>query len=448
MAQDGGPVSLGAIQGNVICGYGTGHARFVFARVRDPHRARRWLTRRLASLTWNASWQAEPPPHTINLGFSYSGLLELGVPRERFGGLEAFTAGMSARAEQLGDRGASAPEAWQLGMRDNHLVVILTAWSADAVERLLADAGEELAGLGSGLALSHVQTAAALPGEREHFGFGDGFSQPAIAGASTGPRRGEGTLGRFGRWRDLALGEFILGHPDEGGEPAPAPTGPLAVDATFMVIRKLEQDVAAFRRYTATQADALGRDPEWLAAKLIGRWPNGSAVAKHPERPGPAAAEDREHVNDFRYADDPNGHACPLGAHVRRANPRDALGWDGRLTQRHRLLRRGISYGPPLAAGYDHDDGRERGLMFVCFQSSLERQFEFVQRQWLGDGNVFGLGGDRDPLLAGDGNGQIVIQGRPPRFLSGLPPLVRMRGGDYFLYPGRTGLEALASGRC
>ncbi len=88
--------------------------------------------------------------------------------------------------------------------------------------------------------------------------------------------------------------------------------------------------------------------------------------------------------------------------------------------------------------------------MFVCFQSSIERQFEFVQKQWLGDGNVFGLGDDRDPLMGGSldgGRNEMVIQGSPPVFLSGLPEFVTVRGGDYYLVPGRTGLAALAAGQ-
>ena len=113
------------------------------------------------------------------------------------------------------------------------------------------------------------------------------------------------------------------------------------------------------------------------------------------------------------------------------------------------MLRRGVSYGPQLLEGVTEPDGHERGLMFVSYQASIERQFEFVQQQWLGDGNVFGLGNDRDPLGAGasvngDG-GRMVIQGSPPLFLSGLPRFVTMRGGGYFLLPGRAGLQALVT---
>jgi deferrochelatase/peroxidase EfeB len=110
---------------------------------------------------------------------------------------------------------------------------------------------------------------------------------------------------------------------------------------------------------------------------------------------------------------------------------------------RHRLIRRGISYGPPLEQGAT--DSEVRGLMFVCFCASLERQFEFVQKQWLLDGNVFGLGGDDDPVVAGRASSDtMVIEAEQPLYLRALPRFVTTRGGGYFLLPGRTGLRALA----
>jgi Dyp-type peroxidase family len=442
-------VSLADVQGNVICGYGTGFAHYVFATITDPPAARRWLARRLEHITLNESWEDKPPAYTVNVAFTYAGLRALGVPAESFAGLDAFMQGMAARASDLGDLGGSGPDAWQAGLRDPHVLVTLTSWDAQPLAAGRAEQEQELAGDGdSGLAVSFVQHAATLDrGQREHFGFRDGFSQPAIDGAVTGPRDGEGALTRWGQWRDLKLGEFVLGFEDEGGLNPVAPAGDLGRDATFMVVRKLEQDVPAFRRYVRAQAQLHGRSEDWIGAKMLGRWANGSSLAKYPEAPGPDPAHDRNATNRFRYSDDPAGHACPLGAHVRRANPRDALGWQSRLSQRHRLLRRGVSYGPPLAEGSLEGDGHERGLMFVCFQSSIERQFEFVQRQWLGDGNVFGVGDDRDPLLGrrlDDGTREMVIQGSTPMFLSGLPEFVTVRGGDYFLVPGRAGLAALA----
>lgn len=439
---------LADVQGNVICGYGTPFAHYVFARVTHPPAARRWLADRLDHITFNASWQDNRPEDTFNVAFTHAGLAALGVPDSRFDELGAFVAGMAERAEALGDVGASGPGNWQPGLRDAHVLIVLTAWDEERLHGLGAQQEQQLGNAGSGLTRTHTQCAAALPGAREHFGFGDGFSQPAIAGAVTGPRQGEGTLTRWRRWRDLALGEFILGYQDEGGLEPAAPAGDLGTDATFMVVRKLEQDVLGFRTYVRAQARRYGRDETWIAAKMMGRWPNGSPLALYPDSPGPDASSDREHANRFRYSDDPDGRGCPVGAHVRRANPRDALGWQGRLTQRHRMLRRGMSYGPLMDDHATKPDEHERGLMFVCFQSSIERQFEFVQYQWLGDGNVFGLGDDRDPIAAAapaDG-GRMVVQGSPPLFLSGLPRFVTLRGGDYFLLPGRSGLHALAAG--
>jgi Dyp-type peroxidase family len=443
-------MSLGDVQGNVVVGFGTDYAHYIFARVTDPAAARAWLSDHLPRVTFNGSWQSRPPAHTLNVAFTYAGLVSLGVPPERFRGLDAFVQGMAARSAALGDVGACAPAAWPAPLRETHLMITLTAWKPEALAGVRAEHEERLHRADSGLATTYAQPAATLAGAREHFGFSDGFSQPAIAGADTGPRDGEGTRTRWRSWRDLALGEFILGYRDEGGLDPEAPSGPLASQATFMVVRKLEQDVGAFRTYVREQSQIHGRDADWVAAKLVGRWQNGSSLVANPDRPGIPADQDRARVNRFRYGEDPAGRACPLGAHVRRANPRDALGWESRLSQRHRILRRGMSYGPPLPAGSLAGDGQERGLMFVCYQASLERQFEFIQRQWLGDGNVFGLGGDRDPLAAGDapGRGHMVIQGSPPLFLSGLPRFVTTRGGDYFLVPGRAGLAALAAGRC
>ena len=138
---------------------------------------------------------------------------------------------------------------------------------------------------------------------------------------------------------------------------------------------------------------------------------------------------------------------CPVGAHIRRSNPRDALGFEGHLSFRHRMIRRGMPYGEPLPEGAVTDDGADRGLVFVSFQASISRQFEGVQVQWLNAGNIFGLGHDKDFIL-GDpaGTGKMTIQGRPPFFLTPQEVFVRTRGGEYLFVPGMTGLAALADG--
>ena len=176
---------------------------------------------------------------------------------------------------------------------------------------------------------------------------------------------------------------------------------------------------------------------------MVGRWRDGSPLALRPHGPDPALGNDKERANDFRYGDDELGLRCPRGAHVRRTNPRDALGWEGRLTARHRILRRGMPYGPALPDGAA-DDGAARGLLFVCLQASISRQFEIVQTQWCNDGNAFGLGREADPISGPSGREvRHIIEGEPPRVASALRSYVECRGGEYLVVPAISALRAL-----
>jgi Dyp-type peroxidase family len=305
----------------------------------------------------------------------------------------------------------------------------------------------------SGLELTHAQPAALLGEQREHFGFTDGFSQPAIEGVAREDVRGQGipykspTWWPFAKthWRAIKPGEFVLGYEDEDRGPAPAPPAPFDRNATYMVWRKLRQDVGAFRAQLAEQARRLELDEELVAAKLVGRWRDGSPLVLRPDGPDPALGNDKRRANDFRYGDDPDGLRCPRGAHVRRTNPRDTLGWEGRLTARHRILRRGMPYGPPLPEGAA-DDGEDRGLLFVCLQASIARQFEIVQSQWCNDGNAFGLGREADPITGPAGSEvRHIIEGDPPRVVAPLRSHVECRGGEYLVVPSVSALRALPS---
>ena len=137
-------------------------------------------------------------------------------------------------------------------------------------------------------------------------------------------------------------------------------------------------------------------DEATLAAKIVGRWRNGDAAGRLTRREPPQRfdADGRRAPTTSATHADLDGRRCPLGAHIRRSNPRDALGFEGKLSFRHRMIRRGMPYGPPLPDGVVEDDGKDRGLVFVCFNASISRQFESVQRQWLNDGNIFRLGHD------------------------------------------------------
>ena len=208
--------------------------------------------------------------------------------------------------------------------------------------------------------------------------------------------------------------------------------------------RKLHQDVALFRRFLADRARAYAGAEEKLAAALMGRWRDGTPIERSPDAADPSLGFDLQRNNDFTYGEDLDGFRCPVGAHIRRANPRDAIGFRHKMVHRHRLIRRGMPYGNPLSPGSD-DDGVDRGLIFVCLGASIQRQFEFVQTQWMNDGNIFALGADKD-VLAGDndGTGKMTVQGRPPWFVAAVPRLVTTKGGDYFFLPGIRALRRIS----
>jgi Dyp-type peroxidase family len=439
-------IDLADLQGGIVRGYGSAFrvARHLFARVRDAEAARAFIAALADPVTTAQEWEGDRPATTLNVALSFRALQALGLPERVLDGCPPdFREGMEARAQRLGDD----PRTWDPELRDVEVLLVVHAQSPEALAAECERWENELLGL----EVTHAQDAALLGEAREHFGFTDGFSQPAIEGVAREDVPGQGVFDkprwwRKPRWRAVKPGEFVLGYEDEDRGLAPAPPAPFDRNASFMVWRKLHQDVAAFRSQLAAQAQRLGLDPELVAAKIVGRWRDGSPLALRPDAPDPALGNDRRRANDFRYGGDRLGLRCPRGAHVRRTNPRDALvgAGDGRLTARHRILRRGMPYGPALPEGAP-DDGADRGLLFVCLQASIERQFEIVQAQWCNDGNAFGLGPQGDPIAAPPGGEmRYMIEGDPPRFVSPLRSCVRCRGGEYLLVPSVGALRALA----
>jgi Dyp-type peroxidase family len=217
----------------------------------------------------------------------------------------------------------------------------------------------------------------------------------------------------------------------------------LGRNGSYAVFRKLHQRVALFRQFLkANSSTAEGE--ELLAAKMMGRWRSGAPLALSPERDDPLLGADGARNNNFAYADDPIGLKTPAGSHIRRANPRDAS--VAGAVRLHRMIRRGTAYGPPLPEGVLEDDGADRGIMFVFIGSHLNRQFEFVQTEWMNDGVFIGASAEKDPVsAANDGNGIFTVPRRPVRRrLQGLPRFVVTRGGEYCFIPGLRALRWLA----
>lgn len=340
---------------------------------------------------------------------------------------------------------------------------------------------------------------AMLPTAKEHFGFTDGISDPAFAGQYVPAMEpveavGGGKIKPAGKgWGSIATGEFILGHASEAQEypPSAAPWS-FTRNGTFMAYRKLHQNVGSFLAYADAQAELFrglgGADTpeaarETVMAKMVGRWRSGiplAAAATYAEAQAMAAqwtdvpglqrkgpnrtpaeskrlADFEAMLTDFRYAGDEHGATCPVAAHIRRVNPRDALdptsGTDGAvtdsaLTNRRRIMRRGAPYGDNAAK----DDGSEHGVIFMAICSSLFRQFEFVQQQWVQYGASFNVGNDTDPLCGLRRPGaKFVIPGDPatgkaPFICADIPQFVEARGGDYFFLPSLTALRQIAEG--
>ena len=450
-------LELADIQGDILRAYGNAYERtsYLFVSIGDAARGRDWLGGLVDRVTTAAPWKdGKKPDTTLNVSVTGRGVEALGVPpaiRETFA--SEFLDGMAKRADLLGDVGPSATDKWEpgLGTGEAHVMVTVNALNEELLDEALLALREGVEQ--AGLRIVNEQHAQLLPDAREHFGFADGFSQPAIEGVTDDKAPGGGVPVKGG-WRALAPGELILGYEDEDsrddrkrGLPS-APADPLGRNGTYCFYRKLHQDVALFRR-TLRDAARLyaGGDEELLRAKVVGRWTNGTPLVTSPDRPIDDFSPDAPGANDFRYfTEDPDGGRCPIGSHIRRANPRDGLGWEGMLSFRHRIVRRGMPYGPSLPEGAE-DDGAERGLVFAGFNASLSRQFEGVQIQWLNDGNIFHLGHDKD-FLVGDsaGTGKMTVQGDPPFFLAPARSFVVTRGGEYLFAPGVRALRALADG--
>jgi deferrochelatase/peroxidase EfeB len=489
-------VDYGDVQGIVRFGYGRmKEGSYVLARVKNAEAARGWL--RSAPIT--SATTLNPPPSTaLQVAFTAGGLEALGVSSSVLAGFSReFLTGLTEdnRSRRLGDVGRNAPSRWQWG-------------GAGAVPDLLVMLFAEPGGLGP-----FVQRVTGGPwdaafdvlcdlrtsnlGGVEPFGFADGISQPVL----DWPQERKVSASLIEYSNIVALGEFLLGYRNEyekytdrplldatpaTAELPPAENAPdkkdLGRNGTYLVMRQLRQDVRGFWQFVDRQAGGDRAEVEKLAAALVGRTRAGEPLVPVQDEPiaGIGPERDQVRLNQFTFDRDPLGIACPISAHVRRANPRNtdfpgrptglrrlvaALGF-GRNDFRddltspvrlHRILRRGREYGPWLspadALQPAPSDDPERGLHFICLNANISRQFEFLQNAWMMSTKFSGLTKESDPLL---GNREAIPgcpvtdsftmpeDGALRRRITSVPQFVTVRGGASFFLPGLRALRYFA----
>jgi Dyp-type peroxidase family len=383
------------------------------------------------SVTRDARW--------VTVAFTWNGLRALGLDEASLATFpDEFKQGMAARAAILGDTGGSHPDNWSGGLASPnlHAIAILFARDAGEHDRCLTEHHKLVARSPGVRVLSSLDLQATPPFEyaHDHFGYHDRLSQPVIEGSGEKPTPGSGA--------PLKAGEFILGYPDEEGPPANLPEPCiLSRNGSYMAYRRLEEHVGRFREFLR-QYGQTPQEQELVAAKLMGRWRSGAPLVLSPDRDDVALGADPQRNNDFTYKQqDPYGYAVPLGSHIRRMNPRDTAA----NMNRHRLIRRGATYGSYLPEDAP-DDGVERGIAAFVICASLVRQFEFAQNVWTNDRNFHELGNERDPIIGTqDGTLDFKIPTRPIRkTIRGLPAFTTVRGGAYFFLPGIKALRFLA----
>ncbi|MCW3846038.1 hypothetical protein OF829_02225 [Sphingomonas sp. LB-2] len=550
-------LDLADIQGGILRTYGDGFpkGRNFYLTVRDGKKGRAFVEALLPRITTAARWKdpnrEEPllrtrnprvkdiaraegvpdypgrvqlikPKVTLNIGFTFPGLLALGVPTRTLRGMpDEFIDGMEVRAALLGDDPFldQRDAVWRDSRGDKRVHILVTMYAQmepdgtpcaelenetkEIVRLCKASKGGVVLLDGVGPDKSPWQELSAVlrqdgdrywPTNKEHFQLSDGFGDPVFSGQFSGEAErlrvaGGGKLMPDYSWEPLATGEFLLGYPDEAQE-IPGAAMPIAFsrNGTFMAYRKLHEAVGTFNAYIDAQATryaAMFGVPQieavdTIKAKMVGRWEDGVPLTVAPtyadwqkfraELDQARAAQDKPRLaeialkfTNFTYAGDASGAKCPVTSHLRRANPRDGLGptfndktgksnAGSGIINRRRILRRGLPYGQydPQAPG----DGGDHGIIFMAICTSLFRQFEFVQQQWMQYSLDFNAGSDTCPVIGNHpakDDPKLVIPvdtqaGKIPFICDKLPQLVEPRGGDYFFIPSMTALRMIGMG--
>ena len=483
---EGPALDLADIQGFVLRGYRMPMLRHFLLTVGDPGEARRQLGRLVSgdesdvpqittAEDWHVGFAPGPgdnpaaaprrnPDYCLNIGITWPGLvaleLEERVPTLSFRSFGAFIEGAAQRAELIGDTGASSPGNWVggFGAGDDHALVTLHAISPEAMssysDRLCVWFAEENAfrelWRQDGMALFEMQDGEPVPTGKVHFGYTDGISTPTIRG---GPERYQPD-----HQQPCEPWLFVL-RDDAENYDVPEPRA-LGLNGSFAVFKKVETDVVGFEDFLQSNRDTI--DPELLAAKMCGRWRNGVPLALSPDTDSPAGVIPAEQLNDFEYVNadgsgDPRGIHCPVGAHIRRVNPRGqpvaGQGVPGGSNNSHRLIRRGLPYGPTYDPRGPYD-GIERGMLFQFINANIENQYEFVLRRWVNDSEFAGAvrlhPESRDPLISANTTAESILvlpqgNGDQPIEITGFASFITTKAAAYLFLPSITAIEFIAN---
>jgi Dyp-type peroxidase family len=478
-------LDLGDIQGFILRGYRMPMVRHFLLTVGVPADARKLLGRFVngdesdalqvtTAEDWHVGFEPGPgdnlgdiprrkPDYCLNLGITWPGLVALEikdrVPTISFKSFRAFIAGAAERANLVGDTGASGPQNWigAFGRGSDHVLVTLHAISPEAMtsysDRLTAlfaehDAFREI-WRGDGMALMEMRDGKPVLTTKVHFGYTDGISNPTIRG---GPERYPPDHQQTCEpWlfvlRDDAENYFV---------PEPRELG---LNGSFAVFKMITTDVVGFESYLQSNKDKIA--PELLAAKMCGRWRNGVPLALSPETDSPPGGVPPEQLNNFEYVNadrsgDPKGLHCPVGAHMRRVNPRGqpvtGQGLPGGSNTTHRLIRRGLPYGPAYDPSQSYD-GIERGLLGYFINSSIENQYEFVLSQWVNDREFAGAvrlhPKSKDPIIGTQDPAESIFvipqaNGAPPIKVTGFSSFIATKAAAYCFLPSVTAINFIA----
>ena len=478
-------LDLADIQGFILRGYRMPMARHFLLTVGVPAQARKLLGRLVSGdesdapqITTAEDWHvgfepgpqdnpAEPPrrkpDYCLNLGITWPGLIALEI-KDRvstlsFKSFGAFTAGAAERAELVGDTGASGPKNWigGFGNGSDHVLLTLHAISPEAMtfysDRLAAlfaygDAFHEI-WRQDGMALMEMKDGKPVPTFKVHFGYTDGISITTIRG---GPER-------YPRDHQQPCEPWLFVLQDEAENYFVPEPRELGLNGSFAVFKMIETDVVGFENYLQSHKDKI--DPELLAAKMCGRWRNGVPLALSPETDSPAGGILPDQLNNFEYVNadgsgDPKGLRCPVGAHMRRINPRGqpvtGQGQPGGSNNSHRLIRRGLPYGPVYDPAQPYD-GIARGLLGYFINSSIENQYEFVLSQWVNDSAFAGAvrlhPKSKDPMIGTQNPAESIFiipqtEGGGPIKITGFSSFVTTKAAAYCFLPSITAVKFIS----